>query len=136
MHGVAILYKPCFKLKNESSKSRVSTTLDYCNSLLTGLPQHLLQKLQHVQNSASRLLACTRIFEHITPILKDLHWLPVKERIDFKILLLTFKALHGMAPLYPNILTPYTHARPLRSISKGLLVVPKYNLKTYGMRAF
>ena len=77
----------------------VTSRLDYCNSLLSGLPQNLLQKLLYVQNFGARLLSFTQKTEHITPILKELHWLPVAVRIEFKILVLVFKAYHGIAPL-------------------------------------
>ena len=67
----------------------------------------------------------------------ELHWLPVNERINFKLLSITFKALHGLSPLYlQELITIYTPVKLLRSVNKGLLVVPKYNLKSYGMRAF
>ena len=106
------------------------------SSLLSGLPQKLLQKLQYVQNSAARLLSFTQRTEHITPILKELHWLPVAVRIQFKILVLVFKAYHGIAPLYiSDMITKYEATRSLPSSSKRLLVVPWHNLKTYG-RAF
>ena len=78
----------------------VTSRLDYCNGLLYGLPNTELIKLQRVQNAAARLVTSTRKYNHITPILRELHWLPVKFRIHFKLLLLTFKALHGMAPKY------------------------------------
>ena len=78
----------------------VTSRLDYCNSLLYGLPSNLLPKLQRVQNAAARLIHRAPRFCHITPLLVDLHWLDIKSRIDFKIILLTFKAIHGQAPAY------------------------------------
>ena len=74
--------------------------VDYCNSILFGLPNTELQKLQRVQNVAARLICNTNNFDHITPTLVKLHWLPVKYCINFKILLITFKAIHGLAPKY------------------------------------
>ena len=76
----------------------VTSRLDYCNALFIGLSASSISKLQYFQNSAARLLTHTKRSAHITPILHDLHWLPVAYRIKFKILLLTFKSLHGLAP--------------------------------------
>ena len=108
--------------------------LDICNSLLFGLPQYLIDRLQAVQNCAARLVTRSRKHDHITPILKQLHWLPpVYSRIKYKILLLTFKALHGLAPSYTTeILQPYRSSRSLRSASKRLLIIPSAKLKKYG----
>ena len=78
----------------------VTCRLDACNALLHGLPDSYLNKLQHTQNTASRLVARTPRAQHITPVLRSLHWLPIKHRTSYKILLLTFKALHQLAPLY------------------------------------
>ena len=71
----------------------VTSRIDYCNGLLYGLPNCEITKLQRVQNAADSLLTSSRKFDHITPVLKELYWLPVRYRIHFKILLLTFKAL-------------------------------------------
>ena len=115
----------------------VSSRVDYCNSLLFGLPKKYLQKLQRVLNMAARIVSLTRKHEHITPVLISLHWLPIDERIEFKIILLTFKALNGLAPVYlQDILQEYHPSRQLRSASENLLVVPKTKYKYYGDRAF
>ena len=75
--------------------------------------------------------------DHVTSILKELHWLPVKYRIEFKVLLLTYKALHGEGPEYlRNLLDWYRPGRMLRSSLELMLSVPVTNLATYGDRAF
>ena len=75
----------------------ISSRLDYCNSLLSGITDSLLDKLQSVQNAAARLITGTCKFDHITPVLSELHWLPVRQRITFKVALLVYKCLHGLA---------------------------------------
>ncbi len=74
----------------------VSSRLDYCNVLYLGLNQLSLSRLQLVQNSASRLLTGTKGREHITPVLIKRHWLPVRYRIHYIVLLYVFKAVHGL----------------------------------------
>ena len=115
----------------------ITSKLDSCNSLLYGLPEFLIDRLQAVQNCAARLITRSRKHDHITPILKQLHWLPIDSRFKYKILLLTFKALHGLAPFYiTEILQPYRPSRSLRSASKRLLIVPSGKLRGHGCRSF
>ena len=78
----------------------ISSRLDYCNSLFYGIADGLLKKLQSIQNAAARLITGTRRRDHITPVLQQLHWLPVRKRIDFKVACLVFKSLTGQAPEY------------------------------------
>jgi hypothetical protein len=115
----------------------ISSRLDNNNALLYGIPKSKIQRLQRVQNSAARIIRKCKKSDHITPHLKHLHWLPVQQRIKFKILTLTFKCLHGLAPKYLNdLLTLYKPSRTLRSSSGIQLVVPKTKLSSYGDRAF
>ena len=101
----------------------VISRLDYCNL--------------RVQNAAARVIAKAGRRDHISPILFKLHWLPVEFRIKYKILLLTYRGLHGLAPTYiTELLVPYTPPRTLRSSTEQLLVVQKYRLKNFGARSF
>ena len=115
----------------------VSSRLDYCNSILLGLPAYLIDRLQKVQNTVARLVSRSKRSDSVTPILKKLHWLPVSKRIEFKILLLTYKCLHGLAPKYlSDLLKPYKPSRLLRSSSKLLLEEPGSRTSTFGKRSF
>ena len=115
----------------------VSSRLDFCNSLLFGLPKQSLKKLQHVQNVAARIVTLTRKCEHITPVLYNLHWLPIEERVIFKMLLMTFKCLIGLAPTYlSDMIKRYVPRRNLRSMNGHRLVDVSYTLRNYGCRAF
>ena len=117
--------------------SFISSRLDNFNSLLCGLPKNQITKLQRVQNAAVRMVTRHCKHDHITPILKNLHWLPVEKRITYKILLVTYKALNGQAPMYiRQLLSIRSSTRTLRSNSQILLNVPKCRLSTYGCRAF
>src|SRR3989454_12157665 len=95
----------------------VSSKLDYCNSLLYDLPEFSLDRLQSVQNALARVVVpSVKRFHHISPTLKILHWLPIRERIKFKIVSLTFKTMLHKQPSYLHeLLKPYQPPRPLRS---------------------
>ena len=80
--------------------NHIMSRLDYCNSLYYELPNVLLKKLQSIQNKAARLIRKISLRERITPVLIDLHWLPIKARIIYKICLLTYKALKFGEPKY------------------------------------
>ena len=117
--------------------SCVTSRLDYCNSLLYGIKESTLSQLQYCQNNAARVISLRRKYDHISPVLKDLHWLPVGKRIEYKIILLTYKALNGLAPNYlRDILKMYTPSRVLRSEGQHLLLVPRYRLEGFGRRCF
>ncbi|KAI2666880.1 Altered inheritance of mitochondria protein 11 [Labeo rohita] len=104
----------------------MNSRLDYCNALLGGCPASSINKLQIVQNADARVLTRARKYDHITPILKSLHWLPIRFCISYKIALLTYKALNGLAPAYLTSLLPrYNPSRSLRSQNSGLLVVAR-----------
>ena len=101
-HVKSVVKKSSFHLRNIGKARRVLTEdatktviqslvmsrLDYCNALLIGIQQDLIAKLQRLQNSAARIVSRTRKYEHITPVLIKLHWLPIKFCIQFKVLLL------------------------------------------------
>ncbi len=114
----------------------MTSRLDYCNALLGSCPASSINKLQIVQNAAARVLTRSRKYDHITPILQSLHWLPIKFLISYKILLLTYKALNGLAPAYLSLLARYNPTRSLRSQNSGLLVVPRIAKSTKEGRAF
>lgn len=87
----------------------ISSRLDYCNSLYCGISKTQIARLQLVQNAAARFLSNSRKSDHITPILRSLHWLPINFRIYFKILLFVYKSLCSHAPSYlSELLQPYT----------------------------
>ena len=115
----------------------VTSKLDQNNSLLVGCPDTLLARLQKVQNAAAKLIFKANKYDHVTGLLKELHWLPLCKRIVFKVLLFTYKALNGEGPKYlSDSLTWHNPKRSLRSSNSLLLNIPKTRLKTYGDRAF
>ena len=113
--------------------------VDYCNSLLYGTPAVHLAKLQHLQNCAARLISHTPRHYHITPVLYALHWLPLRFRIEYKIAVITFKTIHGMAPKYLHDLVDIRQNRHynLRS-NKGIVLcdAPGKFKRALGDRSF
>ncbi len=115
----------------------MTSRLDYCNALLGGCPVSSINKLDIAHNAAARVLTRSRKYDHITPILQSLHWLPIKFRISYKIFLLAYKALNYLAPAYlTNLLSRYNPTRSLRSQNSGLLVVPRIAKSTKGGGTF
>ena len=115
----------------------ISSRIDCGNSLIYNLPAYQIERVQRIQNTAARILTLTKKYDRISPILISLHWLPVEQRIKFKILTLTYKCLHNLAPKYlEELIKPYEPVRNLRSSDKLLLEVPKTRLKTFGDRSF
>ena len=100
----------------------VISRIECCNSLQNELSVAVVEKLQRIQNASARVILIRSKRDNVTPMLLELHWLPIKSRITFKTLLLTFKCLHGLAPPYLSaLLSPYCLTRSLRSSDKLLL---------------
>jgi hypothetical protein len=103
----------------------VTSKLDYCNSLLLGAPAKIMARVQRIQNAAARIVSGTPIHHHITPVLRELNWLPVEKRVMYKVLLIVFKIIHGTGPSYLNVLTSrdVTLSRTLRHSNSNMLNV-------------
>ena len=115
----------------------VSSKIDANNGLLYGIAKEKTHKIQRVQNAAARIVSRTNKYDHITPILKSLHWLPVNHRIEYKILLLAFKCMNNCAPIYlQELLEISCKPRSLRSNSNNVLVCPRTKSVRYGNRTF
>ena len=113
----------------------ITSRLDNYNALLYGLLANQLYRLQKIQNTAARILTLSRKSCHITPILKELHWLPVNQRIVFKFLMIVYKCINNIAPSYlSELLSQYSPKRTLRSGNKQLQEA-KSN-RSWGDRSF
>ena len=117
--------------------SLVTVRLYYCNSILYGLPDDRMYRLQKIQNTAERTLARLPRFSHISATLFDLHWLPIRYRITFKICILTYQEYHRTTPSYLcDLIVPFVNTRSLRSYDKHLIKPWKPRLRSYGERCF
>ena len=105
-----------------------TSRLDYCNAFMYRLPACTISKLQHLQNSAAQVVTLSRKFDHITPTLCGLHWLPVSKRITYKVLILTYHALHDLALDYiTDLVMPYSPARSLQMNGYWLCLPPDFD---------
>ncbi|XP_044180994.1 uncharacterized protein LOC122962150 [Acropora millepora] len=123
--------RPCLSIDSTKTlvHALVTCRLDHCNALLYGLPDYLIQRQQYVMNVAAKVSICKQKF--VTPLLIELHLLPVRQRIVFKIFLYTFKALHGVTPMYlTELISPYIPRQDLRSADQLLLEQPTHKLKS------
>ena len=118
--------------------SFVLSRLDYCNATLAGLPATHIARLQRIQNNAARLVLQKSKRQHVTPLLKQLHWLPIQTRIDYKLATLAFGHFDGSLPQYlSSRLDIYQPSRSLLSSKDRLLRVPRWKLKkSFGYRSF
>jgi hypothetical protein len=120
--------------------SLVLSRLDYGNATLAGITEQLTGRLQSVLNAAARLINASRKSEHVTPLLHDLHWLRYPERVDYKLAVLVYRCLNGLAPSYLACefqrVSDIESRRHLRSASTTSLVVPRFLRSTLGGRAF
>ena len=122
---------------NNAIRSLVLSRLDYCNGLLSTIPVNQLDRIQRLQNWAARLIYQVSRFHSPKPLLDSLHWLPVRHRIVFKLLLLVFKSLNKQAPQYlRDCLTIYTPRRNVRSSSDPLRLTYNITRKLAGDRTF
>lgn len=114
----------------------ITSRLDYANGIFYKLPKYLTNKLQKVQNNSARLILRKKKRDRVTPMLVALHWLPIRSRIKYKVNLITFKALHDMAPQYlKTLLKPLDSLDKLRSANKNYLQEQSFKTN-FGLRAF
>ena len=115
----------------------ITSRLDIGNSLLYGIPKSQLYKLQRIQNIAARIITYTKPNQHITPVLNDLHWLPVEQRIVFKLALFVHKILYSSAPAYLSQLTNvYEPMRKDLRSANTMLLQEKAVTNQWGSRSF
>ena len=120
-------------------EANIMSRIDYCNSLLVGVSSTQLSKLQRLQNAAARLVSNVVKYDHITPTLVNLHWLPVMSKVNFKIAMLAYKCIYGNAPEYLKNLIKVKSATRDNLRSDGEMLLKDYSArskKTLGDRTF
>ena len=118
-------------------RALITSRLDYANSLLFGISQTDCKRLQLLQNRAAKLIYCASKYDHVTPLISDLHWLTVSNRIKFKLLTLVYKCTTDSAPSYLTELTCiYSPTRSLRSSSDNRLLRTPRTKTTSGDKGF
>ncbi len=134
------MYKIRQCLDEEAARSMVhsliTSRLDYCNALYYGLPDVQLNRLWCVQKASARLISNTKKYDHITPIMKRLHWIKYHRRPEFKVLVITYKSLNNMAPSYLSDLLVSRDNKGTRRDNQNLLFEPRFKRITYGGRSF
>ena len=128
-------------LSNDAAKTLICafvlSRLDYCNSLLAGVPNYLIDRLQRIQNNAARLVCRASKFDHVTPLLHSLHWLSVSKRISYKVSSITYSSLFHNGPSYlSDLLQIYTPSRQLRSSADTRRLIPPRCRTVTGERSF
>ena len=118
--------------------SYILSRLDYCNCLLMGTPNSVIQSLQKIQNFAARLVLLAPRHQHSTPLLEKLHFVLISERIKYKVACMYFNAINGSGPVYlPEMLHVYISSRALRFFSDTrMLKIKQYKLKTHVFHTF
>ena len=133
---IFIIYKICPLITQDAAhtlvQAFVTSKLYYGNALYFGISKPQLHKLQLIQNATASLVCGVRNYVHITQVVRALHWFPIQHRIEYKVVLLGFKAIQGLTPLYiSDLLQFHRPARPL-----NFLEVPRTRCKTFGDHAF
>ena len=113
----------------------ILSRIDYCNAMLHGAPSYSIKKLQRVQNNAARIVLEAPRRSHASPLLKTLHWLPVQQRIEYKVALLMFKVRSTSTPSYlRRLIQDAEHGHNLRSTTTSLC--QPFTTTTFAKRAF